>query len=447
MSGVGRRLRRDADLRQPGLRHRRRPDPVARPPLRHGRGDAVGADRAAAPPARLAARPRRRRRARASAAAPSRPASTSARLQRIDAASRRCCSTPTPRSSRSQRSRCAASRPAAASSARSGSPRRRRAPARRRRLGAIDVASASRWRSPARLLHRLHTRSDRVWRQKPTPCRSRRAIATGAAVTSRSPRLLDGGMHASGEGVMSRRSSLWFDGDADRLFTAGPRARRGLHHGHRVDHQPPAHGRARRGLYSARRSAPLQLARRRVRAVRWSCLRSGLGVLEQLIEHGERPARLRLHRPTHAASAQAARHRLRASQRPSSVAASSRASRNSTSVRSRRRSSPHRADRRREVRAGQHAVAEDRASILADRLIRSTSSSSNSTSSPVESRRSKPWPGGRAARRPPLAVQHLGVGGVEDLRARARLLQVRRRAGSCRQVSLAVPESFHAARV
>ena len=268
MSALGRRLCRDADLRPPGLRHGHRADPAARPPLRHGRGHAVGARAAAPPPAGLAARRRDGRRARLRRLRRAGRPLLRARSSASTSGSRRCCSTPIPRSSPSPPSRCAASRPAAASSARSRSPRAASRWCRSAAARARSTRSAPPWRSAARASTRVFIlASARVAAETPAvPFAA--GVATGAALTFAIAAAFTGGVQASGEGVMwAARDRDLLDRDPDRAVHGRARARRRLQRRDRLDGRARADGRAR--LDRARRDArPAPARRRRAGALR-----------------------------------------------------------------------------------------------------------------------------------------------------------------------------------
>ena len=203
MSAVGRRLRRDADLRQA------RPTPRASTltpllALRFVMAAAMlwalvllrrrplGSPRGARP----------RRRARASAATPCRPASTSARSSASTSGSRRCCSTPTPRSS-----------PLAAFALRRESPTRRKLGALALAssgvilvlagggTGSIDPLGAAMALGCAGFYTVFILGSERASAERPRRPVRRERRHRRRGRPSRSRPLFTGGVHASGEGV------------------------------------------------------------------------------------------------------------------------------------------------------------------------------------------------------------------------------------------------------
>ena len=203
VSGVGRRLRRDADLRQAGLRRRARPSPrllalrfamaaamlwaliaLRRRPLGSLRGLAAGAALGLVGYAAQAGL-------------------YFGALERIDAGPRLAAALRLPRVRHaSPPSRCAASRPPAASSARSRSPRAASRSCSPAAAPARSTRSAPPWRSARRLLHRLHPRAPTARRPTSPPCRSRRASPPAPRSPSRSRRCSSGGITRRGEGVM-----------------------------------------------------------------------------------------------------------------------------------------------------------------------------------------------------------------------------------------------------
>ena len=277
MSGVGRRLRRGADLRQAGVRDRARRHPAARPPLRDGRGAAVGAD-----PACAAARSARRARSPSApcsgpAATPSRPALYFGALKRIDAGLASLLLYAYPAfvtvAAFALRRESPTRRKLGRARARLG---RRRARADRGRRGRGRLARRRDGDRLGRVLHRASSSPPTASRPTRRPCPYTASVATGAALSLAVAALLGGGIHASGEGVMwaaviARR----LDGDADRPVHGRARARRALDRLDRLDGRTADHRRAR--MARVRRDArPAPAGRRRARALgAWCCSSCG----------------------------------------------------------------------------------------------------------------------------------------------------------------------------